>query len=123
MSNWTNKWKKILLWVASYLSFIGFILVGGCYILKGDDDLKAESKKCFITLLPFIALSALITLINDFMSLSDSVRGASGMVTFSTIVDIIKIITFVVMIILVVFEKKKEPDKKENTNNSEVEDS
>ncbi len=120
MENWNNKWKKILLWVVSYLNILGFVLVGGYFILKGDNDLKKESKKCFITMLPFIAIDALIDMITYFISINGSVSGASNISTFSSIIGIIKIVTFVVMIVLVILEKNSNSLEKTDSNNDDI---
>lgn len=117
MSKWTNNWQKLLMWVAGYVSFIGYILVGGYFIIKGDDDLKAEAKKGLIVSLIFLVLDMLILLINNFTTLS-STSSVEGMIIFGAIVSIAKVATFIVMAALAFFSKAKEEPKEEAVEDS-----
>ena len=44
---WTNRWKRLLIWVSGYLSIIAYVIVGGYFMVKSDDeDLKKDCKIC-----------------------------------------------------------------------------
>ena len=46
---WTNRWKKVLIWLSGYLSFIAFAIVGGYTIVKSEDEeLKKTTKAAFL---------------------------------------------------------------------------
>lgn len=70
---WSKRWKKALIWVSAYISFIAFAIVGGYTIVKcNDDELKATSKLAFIVTLIFTAVSAFITILQSVITAATS---------------------------------------------------
>ncbi len=114
-SNWSNKWKKCLIWLSSYLSFIAFALVGGYVIIKNDnEELKKTTKLAFIITLIFTCISAFLTIFYNFVSMSHAYSSSSAYDfynIFSKIANIVKVIVYAIFIIL-------ELTKKDNQNNN-----
>ena len=60
---WTNRWKRLLIWVSGYLSIIAYVIVGGYFMVKSDDeDLKKTAKSAFIVTIIFTAISAFLAI-------------------------------------------------------------
>lgn len=66
---WNNRWKKALIWLSGYLSFIAYAIVGGYVIVKSEDqELRKTAKTAFVVTLIFTAIGALqniLTQINN----------------------------------------------------------
>lgn len=57
---WNNRWKKALIWLSGYLSFIAYAIVGGYVIVKSEDqELRKTAKTAFVVTLIFTAIGAL----------------------------------------------------------------
>ena len=106
---WNNKWKSVLIWLSAYLSFIAFVVVGGYfYIKKEDDELQTATKRAFLVTLCFTAISAFFSIFNYIGNLSNNYYGSSAYEFYSictTIVGIAKIIVFTIFIILALVKK------------------
>ncbi len=74
---WTNKWKKCLIWFSGYFSFIAYAVVGGYVVIKGEDkELKKTAKTAFVVTLIFACLSAFLTLFSNFGGMSETYYGS-----------------------------------------------
>lgn len=121
MNKISNKWLKVILWVCSYVNIIVFALVGGFIWLKNDnEEIKKEFKKVLWVTIIFIAINALLSLINACIGLGTYNADASRAIqVISSLVTIGKIITYVVFIILALVNKEensKSNNSKEETN-------
>lgn len=117
-SNWNTKWKSVLVWLSAYLTFIAFVVVGGYfYVKKEDEELQIATKRAFLVTLSFTAINAILSIFNYIISLTDNYYASSAYEfysTCSTIVGIAKIVVFAVFIILAL-AKKDTPATSENT--------
>ena len=107
--NWNNKWKSVLIWLSAYLNFISFVLVGGYFYVKGEDEeLQTATKRAFLLTLGFTAVSALLSIFNYIGGLTNNYYASSAYEFYSvsvTIVNIIKILVFATFIILTLVKK------------------
>jgi len=107
--NWDNKWKTVLIWLSAYLNFIAFVVVGGYfYIKKEDDELQNATKQAFVVTLCFTAIGAFLSLFNYIGGLTDNYYSSSAYNFYSictAIVGIAKIVVFAVFIILALVKK------------------
>ena len=117
-SNWNTKWKSVLVWLSAYLTFIAFVVVGGYfYVKKEDEELQIATKRAFLVTLSFTAINAILSIFNYVISLTDNYYASSAYEfysTCSTIVGIAKIVVFAVFIIFAL-AKKDTPATSENT--------
>ncbi len=122
---WSNKWKKCLIWFSGYFSFIAFAIVGGYTIVKSEDEeLKKCTKTTFIVTLIFAAINAFLTIFSNFAGMSDNYYGSGAYDfydIFSKIVSVAKVIVFAVFIILELV-KKEAPAKIEPVQDNQVEE-
>ena len=107
--NWNNKWKSVLIWLSAYLNFISFVLVGGYFYVKGEDEeLQTATKRAFLLTLGFTAIGALLSIFNYIGGLTNNYYASSAYEFYSvtvTIVNIIKILVFATFIILTLVKK------------------
>ena len=107
--NWNNKWKSVLIWLSAYLNFISFVLVGGYFYVKGEDEeLQTATKRAFLITLGFTAIGALLSIFNYIGGLTNNYYASSAYEFYSvsvTIVNIIKILVFATFIILTLVKK------------------
>ncbi len=112
MQTWSKKWKEMLIWFSGYFSFIAFAIVGGYAIVKEEDEgLKATAKKAFIITLIFTALSAFLTLFNQFGSMFNGYYSSAlydFYSVFTTFVNIAKIAVYAVFLITTLVKKDEE---------------
>ncbi len=105
---WSQRWKKLLVWVCGYSSIVAFVIVGGYFVVKTDDkELKNTVKSAFIVTLIFTALSMLFSLYNHIGGLVDGYYVSSAYQVYdvmSTLVNIAKIIVYVVMAAIAFFK-------------------
>ncbi len=118
-SNWSNKWKKVLIWFSGYFSFVAFAIVGGYAVIKGnDEELKKTAKTAFIVTLIFACINAFLTIFSSFAGISDNyyISAAYDFYSiFSGLVSVAKIIVFAVFIIIELAKKEEiAADAKEN---------
>ena len=122
--SWNNKWKSVLVWLSAYLSFIAFVIVGGYfYIKKEEEELQIATKRAFLVTLGFTAVSAFFSLFHYIGSLANDYYVSSAYDFYSictTIVGIAKIIVFATFIILAII-KKDAPIASKNNDNAENE--
>ena len=125
---WSQKWKKALIWVSGYVSFLCFALVGGYAFLKSEDEeLKKTSKMVFFISLIFMALSAFMSIINNFGSMGNNWYSSALYDFYSVctkLISIAQIITYAVFVILTFFfsgkkEEVVEEVTEENTTDAE----
>lgn len=114
---WSRRWKALLIWASGYLSFIAYAIVGGYVIVKSDDEeLKDTAKKAFIVTLIFTAISMFFSIYNSIGALSSSYYSSGAYVAYSVlqmIVNIAKIVVYVVFALLSFFNVKVVSDKSE----------
>lgn len=97
-SDWNNRWKKALIWLSGYLSFIAFALVGGYVVVKCEDkELRKTAKTAFIATLLFTAIDVFISFFNRINALAGYNR------TFSDVLDWIDFIVFLAKIAIYAF--------------------
>lgn len=114
---WSRRWKALLIWASGYLSFIAYAIVGGYVIVKSDDEeLKDTAKKAFIVTLIFTAISMFFSIYNSIGALSSSYYSSGAYVAYGIlqmIVNIAKIVVYVVFALLSFFNVKVVSDKSE----------
>ena len=114
---WSRRWKALLIWASGYLSFIAYAIVGGYVIVKSDDEeLKDTAKKAFIVTLIFTAISIFFSIYNSIGALSSSYYSSGAYVAYGVlqmIVNIAKIVVYVVFALLSFFNVKVVSDKSE----------
>ncbi len=124
-SDWNNRWKKALIWLSGYLSFIAFALVGGYVVVKCEDkELRKTAKTAFIATLLFTAIDVLISFFNRINALAGYNR------TFSDVLDWIDFIVFLAKIAIYAFaivvvlfvDNSSAPEKNEPAEQTAVED-
>lgn len=115
---WSRRWKALLIWASGYLSFIAYAIVGGYVIVKSDDEeLKDTAKKAFIVTLIFTAISMFFSIYNSIGALSSSYYSSGAYVAYGVlqmIVNIAKIVVYVVFALLSFFNVKVVSDKSED---------
>ena len=108
--NWNNKWKSVLIWLSAYLTFIAFVVVGGYfYIKKEDEELQLATKRAFLVTLGFTAVNAFLSIFNYIGALTNNYYVSSAYEFYSvcsTIVGIAKIVVFATFIILALVKKE-----------------
>ncbi len=111
---WTNRWKKLLIWVSGYLSIIAFVIVGGYFIIKGEDEeLKKTAKLVFIVTIIFTAISAVLALYSSILTLAGASYTSTAYNIYewlTSITLIAKIITFATFALLAFFGKNEKSD-------------
>ncbi len=121
--NWNNKWKAVLVWLSAYLNFIAFVVVGGYfYVKKEDEELQSATKQAFLVTLGFTAISAFLSIFNYIGGLTNNYYASDAYDFYSvctTIVGIAKIVVFATFIILALVKKEsaaaiEATDSKEN---------
>ena len=124
-SDWNNRWKKALIWLSGYLSFIAFALVGGYVVVKCEDkELRKTAKTAFIATLLFTAIDVLISFFNRINALAGYNR------TFSDVLDWIDFIVFLAKIAIYAFaivvvlfvDNSSAPEKNESAEQTAVEE-
>lgn len=114
---WDKKWKTVLVWLSAYLNFIAFVLVGGYFHIKNDDEeVQLATKQAFIVTLGYTAITALLSIFNyvgNFMDNYYSSAAYEFCSTLNTLVSISKVIVFAVFIIFA-FVNKDEPGASED---------
>ena len=102
--NWNNKWKSVLVWLSAYLSFIAFVVVGGYfYIKKEEEEVQTATKRAFLVTLGFTAVSAFFSIFNYIGGLANNYYSSFAYEFYSictTIISVAKIIVFAIFIIL-----------------------
>lgn len=129
---WSNRWKRLLIWVSGYLSIIAYVIVGGYFIVKSEDeDLKKTAKSTFVVTIIFTAISAFLALYSACMSLAGTGYMSKAYDAYTWITNltlIAKTITFVVCALISFFRDKivKNGEEKieiiEETNEKDLDD-
>lgn len=118
--------KKCILWVTGYLSIVAFVISGGYFFFKDEDqDVNDSCKEVFVLTAIFTALNAFNSLILNFVNLAG---GSSGFANYMLVVDAIRIVVFTVFFVLdllgiSVFKKQNlaKVEEQEVVNNDNVE--
>ena len=101
MQKLSSKWQKIILWLTGYLNIIAFVITGGYFYNKTqDEDVKKTAKTVFVLLVFFAALDILRMILNNIFYVAESYEAYNAMTDVSFIISIIKAIVFVVFCIL-----------------------
>lgn len=123
---WSRRWKALLIWASGYLSFIAYAIVGGYVIVKSDDEeLKDTAKKAFIVTLIFTAISMFFSIYNSIGALSSSYYSSGAYVAYGVlqmIVNIAKIVVYVVFALLSFFNVKVVSDKSKEKSEDKPEE-
>ena len=118
--SWNSKWKSVLVWLSAYLSFIAFVVVGGYFYIKNEEEeIQNATKRAFLVTLCFTAISAFFSIINYIGGLANNYYGSTAYEFYSvctTIVGIAKIIVFATFIILALTKK----DTNSSSENKDV---
>lgn len=102
-----KNWLKLILWVGAYVNLIIFAICGGYVYLKTDDeDVKKEIKKVFLISLLFVGINMLLSLIYNILGLAKS-SNYDFYNVLTRLVNIAKIITFIVFGLLAFFSPEK----------------
>ena len=102
-----KNWLKLVLWVGAYVNLIIFAICGGYVYLKTDDeDVKKEIKKVFLISLLFVGINMLLSLIYNILGLAKS-SNYDFYNVLTRLVNIAKIITFIVFGLLAFFSPEK----------------
>ena len=121
--DWNNKWKSVLVWLSAYLNFIAFVVVGGYfYVKKEDEALQSETKHAFLVTLIFTAINAFFSIFNYIGNLTNNYYASSAYEFYSicsAIVGIAKIIVFATFVILALVKKDAPaaPEAKDTAEN------
>ena len=122
--NWNSKWKSVLVWLSAYLNFIAFVLVGGYFFVKKEEEeLQTATKRAFLVTLIFTAINAFFSVFNYIGGLTNNYYTSSAYDFYSTcttIVGIARIIVFATFIILTLV-KKDAPAASANKDTAENE--
>ena len=122
--NWNSKWKSVLVWLSAYLSFIAFVVVGGYfYIKKEEEAVQTATKRAFLVTLIFTAISAFFSVFNYIGGLANNYYNSFAYDFYSictTIVAVAKIIVFATFIILAL-TKKNAPAASESEDTAKSE--
>ena len=106
---WNNKWKTVLVWLSAYLNFIAFVVVGGYfYIKKEDEEVQSAAKHAFVVTLCFSAIAAFLSLFNYIGGLTDNYYASSAYNFYSVcnaVAGIAKIVVYAVFVILALIKK------------------
>ena len=110
---WTTRWKALFIWLSGYLSIIAFALVGGYAIVKSEEEeLKKTAKQAFVVTLIFTLLSMFFSLYSAIGGMTDNYYMSDAYEAYNimlSIVNIAKIIVFVVFGALAFFKVKANP--------------
>ncbi len=119
-SNWSNKWKKCLIWFSAYMSFVAFALVGGYTIVKTEDeDLKKTTKTTFIVSLIFACFSGFLTIFSCIAGMSSTYYNSAAYDfydIFNKLVNIARVVVFAVFIIMELVKKEETEDTPKTQN-------
>ncbi len=115
---WSNRWKKLLVWVCGYLNIIAFAIVGGYTIVKSEDkELKRTSHKAFVITVIFTIVEAFLAIYSACLTMANtqtySGDASDALIWLSAISVIAKTIVFAIFAILD-FCKKDEKTEEEN---------
>lgn len=102
---WDNRWKKVMIWLSGYLSFIAYAVIGGYVIVKSEDeDLRKTAKDALIVTLIFAAFSALYTILSSINSKAGYNKGFSEFLSWYSFLQMIaEIVVYTVFIVLSLF--------------------
>ena len=102
---WDNRWKKALIWLSGYLSFIAYAIVGGYVIVKSEDEeLRKTAKTAFIVTLIFTVLEALYSILSSINSLSGYNAGLGEFLSwYNFFLRIAEIAVYAVFIVQALF--------------------
>lgn len=109
---WTEKLTNVLLWTAGYVSFIAFAFLGGYIILKGNDRQKLITKRAFVIMLLFLAVSAFLDIFVNFGTMSNNYFGSPANNfhnIFTRLVEVARIGVFTTFIIIELVRKDSSP--------------
>lgn len=110
---WNNRWKKALIWLSGYLSFIAFAIVGGFVIVKSEDkELRKTAKSAFIVTLVFTAIAALQTILSNINARAGYKAAFSEFNSWlGFIVTLAEIFVYATFVLLSLFGASSEEDK------------
>ena len=90
--------KKCILWVTGYLSIVAYVISGGYFFFKDENqDVTDSCKEVFVLTAIFTGLNVFNTLILNFVDLAG---GSIGFNKYMLVVDAIKIVVFVIFFVL-----------------------
>lgn len=109
--NWNKKWKSVLVWLSAYLNFIAFVLVGGYfYIKKEDEEVQSATKQAFLVTLIFTAINAFLLLFSNIGGLTNTYYSSSAYKFNSVCVNLVSIAKVVVYATFIIFTLVKKDE-------------
>lgn len=109
--NWNKKWKSVLVWLSAYLNFIAFVLVGGYfYIKKEDEEVQSATKQAFLVTLIFTAINAFLLLFSNIGGLTNTYYSSSAYKFYSVCVNLVNIAKVVVYATFIIFTLVKKDE-------------
>ena len=107
--NWNNKWKSVFVWLSAYLNFIAFVLVGGYfYVKKEEEEIQKATKQAFLVTLVFTAVNAFLLLFSNIGGLTDTYYSSSAYKFYSVCVNLVNIAKVVVYAAFIILALVKE---------------
>lgn len=112
---WNNKWKTVFVWLSAYLNFLAFVLVGGYfYIKKEDEEVQSATKHAFVVTLCFAAITAFLSIFNYIGGLTDGYYSSSAYNFYSVCNAVVGMARIVVYAIFVILSLTKKNDSQLN---------
>lgn len=118
MEKISNKWLKVILWVAGYLGGIVFALVGGYVFIKTDkEEIKKETKNVFIVTLCYLLVDVVIAFISKTISVfGGSVDAYNVLTIISYLCFVSKVLVYAILGLYAFFNKNNTLENNTTTN-------
>ena len=102
MKNLSAVWQKCIIWITAYLNVIAFVIAGGYFYFKSEDeDVRGTAKLALLGFGGFTALELVRSLIYNLLNLFEaSYDTLSVMSDIGTVFSILRVLTFVTFFIL-----------------------
>lgn len=123
-----NLWKKILILLSGYVSFIAFAVVGGIVFFKTDDEeLKKTAKLTLILSLIFLGVTAFFVLYNYIGLMFSNYMSSPAYSVYSIclciigVAQVVVFATFIIMELVRGLRKKEQVEEKNDEKKTEIE--
>ena len=118
MEKISNKWLKVILWVAGYLGGIVFALVGGYVYIKTDkEEIKKETKNVFIVTLCYFIVDVVIAFISKTISVfGGSVDAYNVLTIISYLCFVSKVLVYAILALHAFFNKENTLENNSTTS-------
>jgi hypothetical protein len=112
---------KILIWISGYLGYIPFILVGGfSYFYLKNEELQKTTRKTLWVVLSFLCLDIIMRIVSAIISIANG--NFIVLQKFESILDIVRIIIFIVFACLDLFLKSNDKINSDDDDNLDLND-